>query len=188
MPPIALVDLLNPSDISGQQTQADMRAGLVDLRPQIDRLASFARSAPRGTVDIQEKLVDVLQYLQQRTNINPVSQAYHGNRNPPSQRSPSPPIQCEHDVQLTVKTVLSKLYRYPLNVIEEYPETGAAKPVGHLFRLNPDDWQPPELNIAYSKGSPGGQTLPHRPVFIPLLVDSSGNEVPCMEVHSTCTL
>ncbi|KAJ6578506.1 hypothetical protein B0H19DRAFT_1062987 [Mycena capillaripes] len=187
MPVLELANLLNPSDAAGLQTQVDMRAGLVDLRPQLDRLANFAYLPARGTLDVQQKLVDVLQYLEQRPSIHPVSQPRRVSQltAPNPARPPSPP-QSEHDVRLTAKTVLSTLYRYPLNSIIEYPETADPKPVGHLFRLDPDDWQPPELNIAYSKGSPGGQTRADRPVFIPLLVDSQGNEVPCMEAHSTC--
>ncbi|KAJ7024050.1 hypothetical protein C8F04DRAFT_921453, partial [Mycena alexandri] len=98
----------------------------------------------------------------------------------PSTSSPPPP-EIEKNVRLTTKTCLSFLYRYPPNTTVEYPASGTENPIGHLFRLAPDDW----LSIAYSRGSPGGQTLPGHSVTIPLLVDTSGNEVECQERHST---
>ncbi|KAJ7711771.1 hypothetical protein B0H16DRAFT_1480052 [Mycena metata] len=66
---------------------------------------------------------------------------------------------------------LSILYRYPLNTIVEYPESGAENPIGHLFCLDPDDWVLPDLSMAYFRGSPG---------------DASGNLVECQESRSTC--
>ncbi|KAJ7764293.1 hypothetical protein B0H16DRAFT_1799720 [Mycena metata] len=166
MPAIPLVELLNPADEAGRLAQADMRsravAGLVDLTPQLDRLARLAPPGTRAPLHIQQKLGDILDYFHELPQNLPLN------------------------VQLNQKTRLSKLYRYPLNTVVEYPETGTSKPVGHLFRLDPDDWQAPELNIAYSKGHPGGQTRPNSPVFVSVLVDSSGTEVPCISTHSTC--
>ncbi|KAJ7830070.1 hypothetical protein B0H14DRAFT_3715963 [Mycena olivaceomarginata] len=94
----------------------------------------------------------------------------------------------EHNVRLTKKTTLSKLYRHPLGTVLEYPETSHTEshPVGHLFEMDPQDWKVPDLNIAYSRGSPRGRTLMGREVFFKVMVDREGNEVPCTESHSTC--
>lgn len=183
MPLPVLADLLNPADAAGRRVQEDMRAGLVDIRPQLNELVTFASRAERAPMEIQQKIVDVLQYLQQNT---------HAPLPPPSQRislnrSESPLPEKEFDVRLNSKTLLSILYRYPPNTVVEYPET-ASKAVGHLFHLDPDDWQMPDLNIAYSRGQPCGQTGSGKHFYVPLLVDRDGNEVPCIESHSTCTL
>ncbi|KAJ7506100.1 hypothetical protein B0H11DRAFT_1707331 [Mycena galericulata] len=96
-------------------------------------------------------------------------------------------VQQELNVRINAKTSLSILYRYPPNTVLEYPETDAAKPVGHLFKLDPEDWQMPDLNIVYSRGAPNGQSRVGHHVFLPLMVDGEGNQVPCIESHSTCT-
>ncbi|KAJ7838385.1 hypothetical protein B0H14DRAFT_3700171 [Mycena olivaceomarginata] len=94
----------------------------------------------------------------------------------------------EHNVRLTKKTTLSKLYRHPLGTVLEYPETSHTEshPVVHLFEMDPQDWKVPDLNIAYSRGSPRGRTLIGREVFFKVMVDREGNEVLCTESYSTC--
>ncbi|KAJ7931892.1 hypothetical protein B0H13DRAFT_1857544 [Mycena leptocephala] len=179
MPALALADLLNPTDATGRHVQADMRAGLVDIRPQLRKLVSLAPGAQRAPADIQQTIMDVALFLQQQhVPTEPAPR--------PADQGPAPPPQIETLVSLNTRTTLSVLYRHPINAVVEYPETGAQKPVGHLFQLDPEDWQPPELNIAYSRGAPHGQSLPSRPVYLPLMVDRSGEEVPCIESHSTC--
>ncbi|KAJ6627414.1 hypothetical protein B0H10DRAFT_1779384 [Mycena sp. CBHHK59/15] len=68
----------------------------------------------------------------------------------------------------------------------QYPETVSSGSVGHLFRMNPSDWRTPALNIAYSRGKPAGQTIAGNTVQCCLLVDDSGQPVPCIESHTTC--
>ncbi|KAJ7937744.1 hypothetical protein B0H13DRAFT_2302571 [Mycena leptocephala] len=80
------------------------------------------------------------------------------------------------------------MYRYPLGTILEYPETSKSPkhPIGHLSKMDPDDWQVPDLNIVYSRGAPTGRTLGGKEVFFDVMVDTSGQRVPCTESHSTC--
>ncbi|KAJ7763443.1 hypothetical protein B0H16DRAFT_1718672 [Mycena metata] len=180
MPALGLDDLLNPLDAEGLQAQADMRASLIDVRTQLDELFTLSATTQQAPREIQQKIKEVVAYLQQ-------NQAISAAPLPLERSDPSPPPpEIEKDIRLTSKTHLSILYRYPLNTIIEYPESGTENPIGHLFRLDPDDWVLPDLSIAYSRGSPGGQTLPGRSVTIPLLVDASGNVVECQESHSTC--
>ncbi|KAJ7145085.1 hypothetical protein C8R43DRAFT_890873 [Mycena crocata] len=88
-------------------------------------------------------------------------------------------------VHLTNKMTLSVLYRHPPHTILEYPETAASpNSIGHLFPMDPDNWEPPEYNIAYSRGAPMGGSL--KDVFVDVMVDGAGNTVPCRETHSTC--
>ncbi|KAJ7730898.1 hypothetical protein DFH07DRAFT_756061 [Mycena maculata] len=53
--------------------------------------------------------------------------------------------------------------------------------------MDPDDWQVPDLNIAYSRGAPTGRTLVGQEVLVRVLVDDQGCMVPCSVSHSTCT-
>jgi hypothetical protein len=66
MPALPLADLLNPTDVTGRHVQADMRAGLVDIRPQLRKLVSLAAAAQRAPADVQQKIIDVVLFLQQQ--------------------------------------------------------------------------------------------------------------------------
>ncbi|KAJ7122366.1 hypothetical protein C8R44DRAFT_622071 [Mycena epipterygia] len=83
-------------------------------------------------------------------------------------------------------TTVEVLYEYPQGYVLEYPETSSTGSIGHLFRMNPDDWQDPTLNIAYSRGGNMGRTLSGASVNCLLLVDNIGDKVPCAERHTTC--
>lgn len=100
---------------------------------------------------------------------------------PPSPSPAAPAAQT--DVKLNRQTRLSKLLTYndPF-AFEEYLETSPRHPVGHLFRRDPENWQKPHLNIAYSLGPPNGQ----RKSTCGLLVDEGGDEVLCRVYHYTC--
>ena len=94
------------------------------------------------------------------------------------------------DVVLNRKTTLSTLYEHPLHAYVEYPQISAEhdRPVGHLFRLDPNKWRTPEVDFAYSHGAPTGWTQIGKEVYCRILVDqNTGTEVPCSERHSTCT-
>jgi hypothetical protein len=53
--------------------------------------------------------------------------------------------------------------------------------------MDPDDWQVPDLNIAYSKGAPMGRTISGKEVYNRVMLNTMGCEVACSESHSTCT-
>lgn len=92
-----------------------------------------------------------------------------------------------NNYKLNRKTTLSVLYRYPADAVLEYPETGVeGQVVGHLFAMRKDAWLSPSRNFAYSRGEPSGKAKD--PVTIPLLVDlNTGDPVPCITRHATCT-
>ncbi|KAJ7259441.1 hypothetical protein C8J57DRAFT_951375, partial [Mycena rebaudengoi] len=92
----------------------------------------------------------------------------------------------ELNVKLNHITTLEILYKYPPGAVLEYPETSSTGCIGHLFQLDPDDWQNPAQNFVYSQGKPNGQTLDGKYVHVSVLVDSLGKKVPCVESHSTC--
>ncbi|KAJ7898740.1 hypothetical protein B0H13DRAFT_1884193 [Mycena leptocephala] len=169
--PLSLVNLLNPSDAEGQRVQAEMEAGLVDIQPQLQRLAAFPAHSTRATPDVQEKLLSAIAYLEAHrvpivNNLPPTPQR------PPS---PSPDEGVEINVKLTSKTTLAALYRYPAEYILEYPETSTANPVGHLFRMDPENWLVPDLNIAYSRGILWDGHWGQGGFFSPM-VDKEGNQ------------
>jgi hypothetical protein len=143
---------------------------------------------------IQQHLLSAIEYLEAQNGSTPPSPPSSTPSNPvPRARSPLVADQDtveEHDVRPTNKTKLMKLYRYPLHTVLEYPETSNTHKsiVGHLFRLDPDDWQVPDLNIVYSRGEPMGRTLSWKEVFFDVMVDGKGDKVPCAESHSTCSL
>jgi hypothetical protein len=186
--PLSLVDLLNPSDPEGQRIQAEMHAGLVDIQPQLQRLAAFPAHGVRATRDIQQHLLSAIEYLEAHQLLT----MDHPPRSPPPQRPLGPPTPAEDptlatNVSLTSKTTLSILYRYPPHTVIEHLETSTVNPVGHFFRMDPNDWQVPDLNIAYSRGQPMGQTKGGTEVFFRIMVDKEGIQVPCSERHSTCS-
>ncbi|KAE9384455.1 hypothetical protein BT96DRAFT_950559 [Gymnopus androsaceus JB14] len=92
-----------------------------------------------------------------------------------------------NNYKLTRKTTLSVVYRYPVDAILEYPETGVdgGEVVGHLFAMKEDAWFSPSRDFAYSRGEPSGKAK--ETVTVPLLVDSvTGEPVPCITRHATC--
>ncbi|KAJ7661103.1 hypothetical protein B0H17DRAFT_1144805 [Mycena rosella] len=175
-----LADLLNPSDPDGQQVQAQIQAGLVDIQPQLQQLSELQSHGARASPEVQQQLQAALKYLQAQRNGGP----YIPNDNTP------PPIPGaiirQHDVRLTSRTTLSTLYHYPLHTILEYPETNADGTIGHLFRMDPDDWQVPDLNIVYLRGAPTGRMVVGKEIFNDVMVDARGNQVACSSSHSTC--
>ncbi|KAJ6580121.1 hypothetical protein DFH09DRAFT_1029996 [Mycena vulgaris] len=52
--------------------------------------------------------------------------------------------------------------------------------------MDPDNWQDPALNIAYSRGGRMGQTVSGASVKCQLLLDTKGEPVLCAERHTTC--
>ncbi|KAJ7580435.1 hypothetical protein C8J56DRAFT_1058074 [Mycena floridula] len=121
---------------------------------------------------------------------NPVDQAPAVLRNASRFSHSTAHSSVSYDVQINQQTTLSRMYRFnePGTYIE-YPETGE-KPVGYLFRMDPDDWGLPTHNFAYSLGSPGGYSEEgkHRnAIHISVLRNSMTQEqVSCSETHYTC--
>ncbi|KAJ7201931.1 hypothetical protein C8J57DRAFT_1102564 [Mycena rebaudengoi] len=176
--PRGLAHLLNPSDPNGQRELDDIQAGLVDIGPELRQLTDICAARSRASISVQQQLRALIHDLSQPTpTVSPA---------PPPLPRVSESGAPQYDVRLNRRTVLSILYHHPKDTILEYPETGPENPVGHLFRLDPDDWQVPDLNIAYSRGAPGGQTLAGREVFNNVFVGVDGEPIPCSESHSTC--
>lgn len=174
--------LLNPRD-----------TGLVDILPQISILSKFQPEAGKimVPVHIQQQLALVLDYLEspQATNVLPAaSSPSSSGSSSPTQPEISHGVATEHGVRLNRKTRLSTLYRYPRNMLVEYPETGEAEgeSVGHLFEVDPDNWINPALHFAYSQGSPKGFSKPGEDVKCALLLGADSIAVPCRKRHSTC--
>ena len=85
----------------------------------------------------------------------------------------------EHNIKINRTTSVSKLFRYPLDTIIEYPETSVNGAIGHLFDISPDNWLNPRLNFAYSQGKPSGRTKRGHEVYCDVLVNEDGVQVPC---------
>lgn len=191
---LVLADLLNPEDDSE----------LVDVRPQLESLTELA-SLELGTVlapvSVQHHLLATLRCLghhpQPTMTPSPPPPPPTASRTTATAQPTSPPltppldsISITLDVVLNRKTTLSTLYEHPLHAYVEYPQTSAEhdRPVGHLFRLDPNKWRTPEVDFAYSRGAPTGRTQIGKEVYCRILVDqNTGTEVPCSERHSTCT-
>jgi hypothetical protein len=106
---------------------------------------------------------------------------------PPVHRQPEPSPTIRNNVYLNPKTTLSVLYTFEdINAWVEYPETNPDRPVGYLFRRDPDNWYNPVRNFAYSSGEPSGRTRRGHEVENPLLIDRNRMKVPCVVAHSTC--
>ncbi|KAJ4463942.1 hypothetical protein C8R41DRAFT_898717 [Lentinula lateritia] len=100
----------------------------------------------------------------------------------------SAPRHCLYtNYKISRKTTLSVVYRYPVGLVLEYPETGTTSEevVGHLFELGIDNWISPGRDFTYPRGEPRGNSK--ECVTNPLLLDSTtGVMVPCIVRHSTC--
>ena len=97
------------------------------------------------------------------------------------------PPTLRHDVRLNRQTTLSTLYTFEnIDAYVEYPETNADRPVGYLFRCDPNNWNNPAHNFTYSLGKPSGQTKKGAKVECSLLVGQGGETVPCIQSHYTC--
>ncbi|KAJ6543739.1 hypothetical protein DFH09DRAFT_1390311 [Mycena vulgaris] len=154
-----------------------------DIRPQLAGLAGFSRDsgALHAPQSIQDHLNEVLDYL--RTEQHP-----HVPEKATPPRTPAvseAPIKHPH-VQINRQTTLEILYEYSPNYVLEYPETSSTGSIGHLFPMDPDNWQDPALNIAYSRGGRMGQTVSGALVKCQLLLDTKGELVLCAERHTTC--
>ncbi|KAF8182256.1 hypothetical protein K438DRAFT_2166815 [Mycena galopus ATCC 62051] len=159
----------------------------VDIGPQLLRLAKFV-NGPGDTpmltpLSVQQSLNSALEYLESQSG---------------SQRSATVPgipdtselsditVKRSTNIAINRVTTLQILYEYPVGYGLEYPETSSTGSVGHLFRMDPNDWQDPALNIAYSRGGNMGQSLSGTSVKCRLLVDGDKNLVECAERHTTC--
>ncbi|KAJ7586405.1 hypothetical protein C8J56DRAFT_1051777 [Mycena floridula] len=122
--------------------------------------------------------------------LNPVDQAPAVLRNASRFSHSTAHSSVSYDVQINRQTTLSRMYRFnEPGAYIEYPETGE-KPVGYLFRMDPDDWGLPTHNFAYSLGSPGGYSEEGKnqnAIHISVLRNSMTQEqVSCSETHYTC--
>ncbi|KAJ7138970.1 hypothetical protein C8R44DRAFT_727094 [Mycena epipterygia] len=147
--------------------------------------------APTGPILATPELQNLLKHM-----IDQLNHLSHGPKalrtgTTPGSNPPNIPtmmvseIVIEHDVFINNKTTLETLYQYPPNTYLEYPET-REKPVGHLFELDPQTWEHPNLHFAYSQGKPAGQSLKTDKILCPVLVNKTGGLVACAKRFSTC--
>ncbi|KAJ7210251.1 hypothetical protein C8J57DRAFT_1257262 [Mycena rebaudengoi] len=98
------------------------------------------------------------------------------------------PVKRSTNVKINRITTLEVLYEYPVGYILEYPETSSTGSIGHLFCMDPNDWQDPTLNIAYSRGGNmakqhsehlssaiSSSTLPGNELIVPNAIRLSSN-------------
>lgn len=157
------------------------------MLPLINELATFSAPENRLLVplEIQNHLKAALAYL-------------HTSHAAAPRAPPRIPLSLSHDsmidqrvretsIKINRQTTLDVLYHYPLNSVLEYPETRRSGSTGHLFRIDPENWSNPILNVAYSRGMPSGRTKEGCEVFVDILVDlATGQKVPCVMRHTTC--
>ncbi|KAF8214711.1 hypothetical protein K438DRAFT_1749804 [Mycena galopus ATCC 62051] len=158
----------------------------IDIRPQLLRLSSFlnVNNTIEAPPAIQEKRESILEYLE-------APQDLPASKNPSI--TPCIPdafntfaVNRSTNVKINRITTLEVLYEYPAGYILEYPETSSTGYIGHLFRMDPNEWHDPILNVAYSRGGRMGQTVSTAVVKCDILVDSTGKQVDCSERHTTC--
>ncbi|KAJ7710725.1 hypothetical protein B0H17DRAFT_1173621 [Mycena rosella] len=154
---------------------------LVDISAQLASLATLLRpgNVILATPHVRVALINLV------TRLVPV----------PTPITPQPPpnipldhplaISVQHDVVVNQRMTVSELYKYPLGVSVEYPES-SAQGVGHLFQIAPDDWSNPTLDFLYSKGEPRGHSKKGEEVIVPFLRDANDDLVPCKVKHATC--
>lgn len=161
---------------------------LTDIRPQLLELSAFlsGNDSIEAPPFIQQNLDSVLEYLEtRRASPSPTTPVIIPHI--PHTSDSITAVKRSTNVKINRITTLEVLYEYPLGYILEYPETSSTGSIGHLFRMDSNDWHDPTLNIAYSRGGRMGQTVLGASVKCDLLVDSSGERVDCSERHTTCT-
>lgn len=185
---LAISALLNSDDLSPGLS-------MVDVRDKIDTLVASA--GPSGPVHVPQDIAEMLSRVVAHLTLNKrVPDAITVRHSPAPIFSisgfpsyPTPSIQ--HNVVMNKKTVITTLFTYEdVHAYVEYPESGPERlrPVGYLFRRDPENWQSPLHNFAYSLGGPSGGTKKGLDVRCKLLVDSMSHEVPCIEKHYNCML
>ncbi|KAJ7016860.1 hypothetical protein C8F04DRAFT_1340208 [Mycena alexandri] len=193
----AIGDLLNtdlPAALgsSERQNQHSLASelDLVDVQPQLLRLATFCKHNSNFQVprSIGGHLDAALEYLANRPPNKDVEKMVALRADITAEPTAEPSFKRSTNVAINRITTLEVLYEYPLGFVLEYPETSSTGSIGHLFRMDPDDWQDPALNIAYSRGGRMGQSLSGTSVQCRVLVNGAGEEVPCSERHTTCVL
>ncbi|KAK7015645.1 hypothetical protein R3P38DRAFT_3321572 [Favolaschia claudopus] len=106
------------------------------------------------------------------------------------QKSPTPEtpavVKRRTNVAVNRITTLEVLYEYPVGYTLEYPETSSTGSIGHLFHIDPDNWEDSNLEYAYSRGGRMGRSVLGATVKCLLLVDAEGIAVDCSERHTTC--
>lgn len=110
------------------------------------------------------------------------------NPGPPRQSSPSETTWVQYNVEINRQTTLERVIFHPADSLVEYPETSTNSKIGHLFTLDLLQWVNPVHNFAYSLGGSHGMSPKDKPVKVSLLVDDSGEMVPCRVSHSTCEI
>jgi hypothetical protein len=162
-----------------------------DARPQLLMLQTLLSNSSPGPILVPPELYNSLKLAIERLeqlSAGPEALRITLPQEPSFLNIPTRSVQAievEHNVFINEKTILTTLYRYPPNTYMEYPETGE-DPIGHLFELDPQNWEHPNNDFCYSQGKPAGQSIKGEEITCPILVDKKGEHVFCVKRYSTC--
>lgn len=160
-----------------------------NISPQLDVLSKLKQAPPA----VKQALDFAISYFTGTGNVGPPVWSQAGSHlcpaTPPN-TNPLPIVPLDttvcHNIQINRQTTLETVYHYTLNTLLEYPETSTDGSVGHVFTLDPQEWINPVLNFAYSLGGSHGMSQKSKTIKVAALVDASGDQVPCREMHTTC--
>ena len=195
----SLQDLLNPMDpnTSPHRTPTSPSATTTflpspskeNVSPQLDVLSKRKQAPPA----VKQALDFAVSYFTGTRNVGPpvwsqVSSHLHPATPPNTNTLPIVPLDTTvcHNIQINRQTTLETVYHYTLNTLLEYLETSTDGSVGHVFTLDPQEWINPVLNFAYSLGGSHGMSQKSKTIKVGALVDVSGDQVPCREMHTMC--
>jgi hypothetical protein len=182
--PLNPIDLnVSPPSPHPLSSTSSLSPGQENVNPQLEILSKRLSEAPLAVKEAVELAVS---YFTDARNASPRLQL-----TPPPDITGPPVIPSNTivhcNIQINRQTTLETVYYYPLNTLMEYPETSVDGSVGHVFTLDPQEWINPMANFAYSLGGSHGMSQKAKIIKVSLLVDASGERVPCRETHTTCT-
>lgn len=161
---LSLQALLNPIDVEN-----DNETPLTDSAPAKD--------------NVQPQLANLSGHPTSHSHLGPPSALSHASLALLQQSNTGTTVQ--HNVKINRQTTLDTVYYHAKGTLVEYPETSATGRIGHVFKMNPLEWISPHLNFAYSLGGSHGMSQKNKNVNISILVDDTGQPVPCREMHMT---
>jgi hypothetical protein len=164
-----------------------------NVSPQLDILSKLndLPVSPQAPLPVKQALDFAVSYFTSAGNVGVWLQAGSHLRPATPQNTTPPPIIpsdtiVHHNIQINQQTTLETVYYYTLNTLLEYPETSTDGSVGHVLTLDPQEWINPVSNFTYSLGGSHGMSQKSKTIKVGALVDASGDQVPCREMHMTC--
>jgi hypothetical protein len=197
---LSLQSLLNPiandSDTPSSESLLPRSPAKENVRPQLEALTKLSSLAfmrqitPLAPPSIKNALDLAVTYFGDSGSSQsaPSTQHFNPRLHPsnPARQSPSSDTWIQYNVEINRQTTLERVIFHPADSLVEYPETSTSGKIGHLFTIDPLQWVNPVHNFAYSLGGSRGMSPKDKPVKVSLLVDESGEMVPCRVSHSTC--